>query len=416
MSSHATHPIRGRVEVLPWGAWQGGPEVRRFVFPEGWSVEQLPIAGWVEGGEPDFRGLREAVRAEAAGRRTASIAVDDLTRPAALGPVLEAILDGLLESGMGPSAIDVVMAVGAHHAPMAHEIRKKVGTRVARTFQVRVHDPTGDLVPSGLLLGNVSLYLDRRFCAAEYHLGVGSVIPNPFAGFSGGGKIVLPGLASLDALVWLHKVAMLGFGGGVARLDGNRIRAEIDRLASELPLHMTVACLVDSNRAVREVFFGDPAVEHRKACERARQVYTTPMTGQFDILFCNAFPKDAEFLQAENAYNPLRTGGFERLSSSGSVVLMAACHNGRGHHGLFDEGMPLHQKATGPKSYLRDVPAFVYAPGISETDCRVTHWKGYPFFSEWAPLVEALVARHGEAARVGIFPAAAIQLGPAGDR
>ena len=78
--------------------------------------------------------------------------------------------------------------------------------------------------------------------------------------------------------------------------------------------------------------------------------------------------------------------------------------------------MPLHQKATGPKNYLRDVPAFVYAPGISETDCRVTHWKGYPFFSEWAPLVEALVARHGEAARVGIFPAAAIQLGPAGDR
>jgi nickel-dependent lactate racemase len=368
------------------------------------------MAGWASAGGPDLLALEQAVRRQASTKRSASIAVEDLTRPALLGPILDAVLAGLIAGGIDPSAIDLVIAVGAHRAPTPSEISRKVGHNVARTFPVRVHDPTAELAASGLKLGDRPLHVDGRFLTAEFRLGVGSVLPNAFAGFSGGGKLVLPGLASLEALVWLHKLAMMGFGGGVARLEGNRIRSEIDRIASELPLHMAVGCLVDAARNVREIFFGDPVDEHRRACARAREVYGTRVRGRFDVLFCNAFPKDGEFLQAENGYNPLRTGGLRCLSSGGSVVLMAACHLGRGYHGLFDAGMPLHRKARAAKGYLRDVSAFVYAPGITETACRVTHWEGYPFFAEWDELVETLVERHGAAARAGIFPAGGLQL------
>jgi hypothetical protein len=74
--------------------------------------------------------------------------------------------------------------------------------------------------------------------------------------------------------------------------------------------------------------------------------------------------------------------------------------------------MPLHQPASGPKGYLRGAQTYVYAPGITEGDCRVTHWKGYPYFREWDELIEELLHRHGAEARVGFFPAASSQLGP----
>ncbi|MDH3457216.1 MAG: lactate racemase domain-containing protein [Gemmatimonadota bacterium] len=399
--------------TLPWGAWSpDGHEERRFEFPENWTVELLEMSGWPPGALPDLAGLRAAIWEEAKGKSTVSVAIEDLTRPTPLAPVLETVLGGLMEAGVPDSRIDLVMALGAHGPPDARGIRRKVGDWVADRFTVRLHDPTGRLADTGMQVGAIPLRIDAGFWEADLRVGLGSMIPNPFAGFSGGAKIVLPGLASLDVLVWLHSLAMMGFGGGVASVKGNRVRAEIERVGAALPLHFSVACLVDSGRRLREVFYGRPGQSYAKAHARARTVYTTPMSDRFDILLCSAYPKDGEFLQAENAYSPLRTGGMHFLAPEGSVVLMAACHGGRGRHGLFDTGMPLHRPAVRPKGFLHGADVSVYAPGISEADCRVTHWEGYCHFREWGDLMRALLERHGEGARAGVFPAGALQLGP----
>ena len=398
-------------ERIPWRAWDEEPGGKTLTFPAGWSVERLEMAGWRDEETPDLAALRKYVSERASGRTTASIAVEDLTRPARLGEVLETILAGLADAGLAESDVDVVVALGAHGPSAADGLEKKLGNTVSG-MPVRLHDAEGDLADSGLTVGKLPLMVDRRFLEADFRIGVGSIIPNPFAGFSGGGKLVLPGLSSLDVLEWLHKLGMMGFAGGPGRTEGNRIRNEVDRIAHALPLHLSVGCLVDSQRRVRELHFGDPVAAHRAGCQRARRVYETPVAGIFNVFVCNAYPKDAEFLQSENGYGPLRTGALRHLASGGSVVLTAACHRGRGHHGLFDEGRPLHGKPTGPKGYLQGFPAYVYAPGISEADCRVTHWEGYPHFQEWDELVASLEQRHGTSARVGIFPAGALQLGP----
>ncbi len=397
---------------LPWRAWSGGAEEETFDFPATWSLERLEMVGW--GGENALNtaGLRAAVSRLAFSHARVSIAFEDLTRPSPLAPVLEVIADTLNDAGVPDSRIDFVMATGAHRTPTADELARKVGDTIDGRFKVRVHRAGGDLADSGIRVGSLPLRIDPRFLAADIRIGVSTVMPNPFAGFSGGGKIVLPGLASLEVLVWLHKLAMMGFAGGVANVGRNRIREEIDRVAAELPLHFIAACLVDSRRQLRELRFGDPGATYAEACDRARHVHATSMSGRYDVLFCNAYPKDGEFLQAENAYSPLRTGGLAYLAPEGSVVLMAACHNGRGHHGLFDRGMPLHRAPTRAKGYLRDAKLCVYTPGISEADCRVSHWEGYPFFRDWDRLIAELRRRHGDRARVGVFPAASCQLGP----
>jgi hypothetical protein len=401
--------------TLPWRAWSEDPEQREFPFPSEWEVERLEMAGWEQPSSPDYSKLIAAVQEQVSARARVSIAIDDLTRPSPLGLALQAIVTGLLDAGVPKSQIDLVMATGAHRRPGADEVRAKIGDWIAERFEVRFHDAAGELSDSGIRIGKIPLRIDGPFLEADFRIGVGSVIPNPFAGFSGGGKIVVLGLASLDTLVWLHKLAMMGFAGGIGATEGNRIRREMERVAEELPLHFGVSCLVDSTRYIREVHFGEPTEAHRLACDSARQAYATPMTGTFDVLFCNAYPKDGEFLQVENAYSPLRTGGLKHLAEGGAVILMAACHRGRGHHGLFDRGMPLHREANAPKPFLGETPLYVYAPGISESDCQVTHWEGYPHFSRWDELVSTLLERFGVDVRAGVFPAASCQLGPPED-
>lgn len=399
--------------TLPWGAWSGTDEQRAFDFPAGWSVETLDYVGWDRPVELELSALRKAVRQCAEGSRTVSIAIEDTTRPARLASVLEAVLAELGEAGIEGDAIDIVVALGAHAPPPAPELELKVGKSVLAKHAIRFHDAHSDLHRTEIMIGDLPLRIDPVFARADCRIGIGVIMPNPFAGFSGAGKIVLPGLADIDALEWLHKIALMGFGGGVARTGGNRVRTEIDRVAVELPLHLSICCLVDSSRKTRELVFGDPVEVHARGASRAREIYRTPMSGRFDVLFCNAYPKDGEFLQVENAYTALRTGAMSHLNDGGSVVLMASCHRGRGAHGLFDAGERLHRKPTAAKPFFRGAAGFVYSPGIDEADCRVTHWEGYPFFQEWTPLLSALLERHGPTARVGVFPAGSLQLGPA---
>jgi nickel-dependent lactate racemase len=304
-----------------------------------------------------------------------------------------------------------VIAVGAHAQLSQEEVRRKVGVRIAETYAVRSHDINGPLADSGQRVGNLPLLLDGRFLQADRRLTVGSVIPNPYAGFSGGGKMVLPGLAGVDVLVWLHRLAQMGGSSGPG-VPGNRIRMEIDRVTSALPLHGSVLCLVDSGRQVREIFCGPPVPTHRHAAAVAASRYRTPLSGIYDVFICNAYPKDAEFIQSATGYTPVRTGGQRHLAEGGTVVLLSAAYRGIGEHALFGSGGPLHRSRNTPHPELGGADVAVFTTGVSASEVAVTHWPGYPVYSRWEDVVSHLLARFGSHARVGIFPAAALQLGP----
>lgn len=404
---------REREYRIPWGAWSETEGLKAFRFPECWIVDILPFVGFRKDTGPDLVGLERDVRKVVRSGDKVTIALEDLTRPSRLGPVLEALISGLIRGGAREDDVELLFAVGAHAQVAVDDIPNKVGQLIADRFPIRSHDCQGPhLAETGLLVGETPLWVDRGFLESDLRIGVGSVMPNAFAGFSGGGKIVLPGISSFDVLIWLHKLGMMGFAGGVGKVSGNRIREEIDRVSCDLPLHFSVSCLADEKRIVREIHWGHPVSSHRRAIRRAREVYHTPMDGPYDILFCNAFPKDAEYLQLENAYSPLRTGGADRLKAKGGVVVMGACYQGRGHHGLFDRNGPLHRPPA-RKAWLGDRQVFLFCPGVIEEDVRVTHWDGYHFFPEWDDLIRALVKEYGPNPAVGIYPNASCQLGPA---
>ena len=254
--------------------------------------------------------------------------------------------------------------------------------------------------------------INRAFAEAELKIGVSGVIPHPFAGFSGGGKIVIPGLADLDVLARTHKFALMGFRGG-ARLEGNSFRAEMETAVRRLGLDWTVNVALNSSREVAAVRAGDMVEAHRAAADAAAACGLTAAPGRLlDALVLNAYPKDGELLQVEAALVPLRQGMLSWLAPGAPIVLTAACAEGLGHHALFGPGGRLFRKPS-RKTFLNDHPLILFLPGVSRPEAGAVFWEGYAMCSTWDAVVSQLTSHMKERPTVGIVPCAPLQVAAA---
>src|SRR5687768_4520572 len=245
--------------VAPWGAWTGRSV--GLAVPDAWQIIELSMrdAPAMTAGEID-RALDRPVGADrldvlASSRRRAVIAVDDITRPTRTAPLAEAVVARLTAAGMPLDAITVLIATGAHASATSTDVRLKVGD-LADRVRVISHDPTADVVETGVSLGGQPVRVNREYLAADLRIGIGGVLPHPFAGYSGGGKIVLPGLSDLESVVRSHKYALMGFRGGL-QLDGNRFRTDMEAAVAAIGIDWTVNAVMNSGCDTAAVVAGD---------------------------------------------------------------------------------------------------------------------------------------------------------------
>jgi nickel-dependent lactate racemase len=402
-----------RTVRLPWGAWVLEQELE-LPLPDGWTVDTAAIAADVRG-----PGLAEALDRPiggppledlAAGARTAAIAVEDLTRPAAAGPVLDALLDRCAAAGLPPEKVRVIVALGGHGPLRRAELLAKLGERVVETCDVSNHHPYENLVDLGRSRGGLPIRVNRLFVEADLKLAVGSVVPHPYAGFGGGGKIVLPGLAGIETLEMNHRPAVTGLSGaGLGVVEGNRAREEMEEIALAAGLQAVVNIVPGGRREPLGHFYGHPVAAHRAAVELARQAYRTPVVPGADAAVLGAYPKDGEVLQVGNAFNAYRTLDPPAVREGGTVIVAAACPWGRGHHSLHGPGMRLYRDPV-RRPYLEGRELIVFAPELSEHDVRKSFWKGYPHARNWDEVLERLGRRHPGGGRMLVFPTAPLAL------
>ena len=398
---------------LPWGAWVL-EETRELPLPSGWTVEEATIRGAPRGATLE-EALANPVDAPpieelARGKRTAAIAVEDITRPAKAGPVLEAVLDRLAAGGIPPGNVRVIVALGGHLPLRRDELLAKLGSRVMDECDVWNHHPYEDLVDLGVSRGGIPIHVNRLFHEADVKLAVGSVVPHPYAGFGGGGKIVLPGVAGIETLEMNHRPAVTGLSGaGLGVVEGNRARAEMEEIALAAGLQAVVNIVPGPRREALGHVYGHPVAAHRKAVELARQVFDTPVRPGADAALLNAYPKDMELLQVGNAFNAWRTLDPPPAREGGTVIVTAACPFGRGWHSLHGPRMRLYRDPV-ERPYLAGRELVVYAPTLSEHDVRKSFWKGYPHARTWEQVIELLERRHPGGGRMVVFPTAPLAL------
>jgi len=404
--------VASRTLRASWGAWTGATV--QLALPEGWDALELSmrdapalsdgaIARALDGpvGAPSLETL-------ATGRSRAVIAIDDITRPTRTAAPVSAVVRRLNAAGIADEAITILIATGAHRAATAEDVRLKVGELASR-IRVLSHDPVADVVETGVSLAGQAVRVNREWLAADLRIGVGGVLPHPFAGFSGGGKIVLPGLADLESVVRSHKYALMGFAGGIG-LEKNKFRHDMERAVRSIGIDWTVNVVMNSRCETCHVVAGDCVEAHRAAAAAANEVGATAAPARpLDALVLNAYPKDSELLQVEAALVALRAGMIDWLQPSAPVVLLGGCPEGLGTHRLFGPGGRLF-RTPAAKSYLRNRALHIVSPATAADAAHAAFWEGYPYHADWDDCVSALAGELPERALVGYAPAGPLHM------
>jgi len=407
-------PLAGAVSAhqplsVPWSAWFADEE-HTLLVPAGWSVDWL---------EPPFgpvwtqSQIAAAIRAPfsapplrelAQGARRVCIAVDDLARPTRAGLILPHVLQELCAGGLKDDAVDLVIATGAHSN--LQMLEAKIGPEAAARLRVHVHDQQA-VATAAIEYGGRPLLINRTFLDADLKIGIGAVLPHPFAGYSGGAKLLVPGLADLAACDRSHKFVRMGLRGGTGTSQ-NGFRLEIERIARRVGYSFTICCVPDARREMIGVCAGDVVAAHRQASLIAARAYATPVASNYDCLIVNAYPKDTDLIQAQGALVALKTATRPVVNEGGLVVLAAAASGGLGSHGLFGPG-GLSYRPPSPRRDLANRELWLYTPAISPSDARKLFWEGYRFFQCAEELSAALHQRLGPAARAAILPCGPLQ-------
>lgn len=402
-----------QIETIPWGAWYEETQ-QELMFPDSWQVRSWPIHDAPRLIDQQIslavkNSICSASLQELAkGRKNAVIAVEDITRPVKLERVLRHITEELVQGGLPRDVISFVICNGAHAPMLRDDMAKKYGNSILSNYLILNHNPYDNLIETDILLGKTPLRINRHFAEADLKIGVGTIMPHSFAGFSSGGKLVLPGLSDMGSLERSHKFVMMGLRGGVNDVETNKFRLELEDVAKRIGLEFFVGLVPNSKREIAGVFAGDLVDAHRSGVDFARQIFKTKILPS-DILILNAYPKDTELIQADTSFTPLNTTKAKLVNENGVVIVTTSCSNGLGYHSLFGPGMRLYRKPI-KRRLLGNCDLIVFAPNINKAEFKTIFWEDYMFADNWETVLLNLQQRFPGKASVSILPTAPLQL------
>ncbi|MBW2147537.1 MAG: nickel-dependent lactate racemase [Deltaproteobacteria bacterium] len=411
--------------MIPWGAWRGNKNLS-MNFPKNWKLHVASMADVKDISRADIKRAfanpigHETIRKLAEGKKTAAIAVDDLTRPTQAYRFMPFIIDELKKGGIGEDGIIILMAIGCHRPLMKMDQEKKLGKKVANRFPVINHHPYENIVNVGATSRGTPVQINRHFIEADLKIGVGFITPHPSAGFGGGGKIVIPGLGSIDTIEKNHRPAFMEKIGGTGFSQGydlnkNELRRDMEEGARMAGLDVIVNSVGTSDGRTAGVFIGDLVKAHRAAVELARKVYITDAPSEVDIGIFNAFPEDTELVQAQKALN-VWTGNMNRriVREGGKVVITTASSDGLGFHSLADPGMRMYRPAAHRKSVaeiFKGRKVLMFSPNCSPSDLYTRYPRSVMIRNKWEDILEEL--KDGDSGQtVAIFPNGSLQFTP----
>lgn len=292
--------------------------------------------------------LRQRVRRG----QSVAIAVCDGTRPQPRASVLEALL-AELEGIARLDDIVVLVATGTHRANNHSELLEMLGPDVLSSVAVLNHDArdAATLAQAGHLEDGTPVWLNARWLEADVRITTGLVEPHFFAGFSGGPKLVAPGLAGLATTLRLHDAARIGHPNarwGVT--EGNPVLDDIRAIAAATGVTFSLDVTLDNRHNIVRAFGGDLFAAHAAACESVRRSAMQPVPERFDVVVSSnaGFPLDQNLYQAVKGMSA--AAGV--VKPGGTVICLAECRDG------FPDGGDYHRTlaaATSAAKLLEEI-------------------------------------------------------------
>src|SRR4051812_21330650 len=273
-----------------------------------------------------------ALAQEARGLKSACILICDITRPVPNGLLLPAIIRELLDAGMQADQITVLVATGLHRPNEGAELEELVGDAwVLNTVRVVNHFARDDAahVDLGRTPRGTMVKLDRRFVEADLKIATGLVEPHFMAGYSGGRKVIAPGIAHEDTIRTFHSARFMGDPLAVqCNLDGNPLheeQLEIVRMVGEV---YAVNTVIDDDRDLVHVNFGEVIASHLATVGFVSDTIRVPVGRRFKTILTSAagHPLDKTYYQTvKGMVTPL-----DILEPGGTLIVASACSEGFG--------------------------------------------------------------------------------------
>ena len=279
----------------------------------------------------DFPIACEPLLELARGNKTAAISVCDITRPAPNRITLPPLLERLHQAGITPDNIIILIATGLHRAATPQEVDIIVGPEIAREYRVLSHNARAREEHRfiGETRRGTPVYVDERFVRADLHITLGFVEQHLMLGFSGGRKLIVPGLAAQETIKVIHSPKFirepLATEGSI---QGNPLHEELLECARMARHDFIVDVALTQERKIAGVFAGDPVKAHAAGVQFLEQACLEEIDEPADLVITSAagFPLDLTFYQSVKGI----TAATHLAKPGGRILLVAECPEGMG--------------------------------------------------------------------------------------
>ena len=254
------------------------------------------------------------------GVQSVAIAVCDITRPVPNGLFLRPLIECLIQAGIKRSHIKILIATGLHRPNLGNELSEVIGDPwVEEYVEVINHDARDD--HQHVLIGhtkkrNTPVRLDRRFVEADLRIVSGLVEPHFMAGYSGGRKVIAPGLAHAETITTFHNARFMGDPlAENCTLVGNPLHEEQLEIVEMLGGALAVNTVIDESRRLSYLNFGEIRQSHIDAVKFVRQYCEIEIDKQYSTVVTTSagYPLDKTYYQTVKgmvgALGVLRPGG-----------------------------------------------------------------------------------------------------------
>jgi nickel-dependent lactate racemase len=409
--------------VIPTKAWYGDKTLA-LKFPAKWEVHECRMAG--HGTKPiDLDAIEKSIESPigaeplsvlAKGKKRVVILFDDLTRPTPVNVIVPAVLSSLTKAGIGPDQIRFISALGTHRAMTRAELAKKLGEDIVENYPVYNHYSHGHLVDLGKSSKGTPILVNREYASCDLRIGIGCIIPHVDAGFSGGLKIVVPGIVGMETINYNHMRAVPRNPDGsiseftFGKVYGNHLRDDVHEVVSKIGFDFKVDAIVNEKREVVRIFAGDGLDSFYEGVKFGKKFYATDLVSQADITISNTFPIENE---AGKALWPC----YFSTRADGEGVLICLSPEGQIHHyGNTRFGSDYGGEQFAMARKLPQAPykrTFILGPYHSKVDTEYFGpVDGTYVYKTWKALWTDLKKDYSAGAKVAVYPYSSIQAPP----
>jgi nickel-dependent lactate racemase len=288
----------------------------------------------------------------ARGKKSAAISVCDITRPAPNRLTLPPVLRRLADAGIPREDTTILIATGLHRPATESEIVEILGAEIAAAYPVVNHNARelADHRHLGTTKSGTPVFIDRRYTDAELHITLGFIEQHLMAGFSGGRKLIAPGVAYQDTIKTLHSPRFMRDARAVeGSIDENPLHKELLEIAGMAGHDFVLDVVLAEGRKVAAAFAGEPRQAHGAGIAFVREMTTEWIPHPVDAAVTSAagYPLDLTFYQVVKGV----TAASHIVKPGGIILLMAACDEGPGAH----EFSRLLIQSPDPASFLETI-------------------------------------------------------------